>query len=154
MHPISTIQGEREVYIGESDLLRLRLVLSSARAQAEFEGGTPRPHLEELARALHRPRIIKPGQCAPEVVTMHSRLRIRDGDHAWTMRLVFPEDADPESGQISVLAPLGAAVLGRAPGERVRFFVGDGEPRSCGIVSILYQPEKIRGIHGRTVGCR
>ncbi|MFI4883123.1 MAG: GreA/GreB family elongation factor [Phycisphaerales bacterium JB064] len=143
----------RTIYITDFDLVRLRKLLATARAQAE--GDAPhRPHLDELALALHHPAVPSHGERIPDVATMYSRLRLREGEHTWTMRLVYPDEADPQSGHISVLSPLGAAVLGRGPGERVRFEVAPGEERACGIVSILYQPEKIRGIHCRTVGCR
>lgn len=143
----------RTIYITDFDLVRLRRLLATARAQADA-GAPPRPYLHELELALQHPAIPAPDEVIPEVATMYSRLRLREGEHTWTMRLVYPDEADPQSGQISVLSPLGAAVLGRGPGERVRFEVAPGEARACGIVSILYQPEKIRGIHCRMVGCR
>ena len=57
------------------------------------------------------------------------------------MTLVFPEAADPEEGRISVLAPLGAALLGCRVGETVEFRVPGGAARSCEILIVLYQPE-------------
>lgn len=143
---------DRTIYISRSDLTRLRQLLATARAEEQYEAA--RPHLDELEMGLRQPAIPVPGEPIPDVVTLYTRLRLREGEHTWTMRLVYPDEADPQSGQISVLSPLGAAVLGRGPGERVRFEVAPGDERACGIVSILHQPERIRSIHCRTVGCR
>jgi regulator of nucleoside diphosphate kinase len=150
--PESTTMNDRTIYISRTDLSRLRQLLASAGAEDRFEAS--RPHLDELEMALRQPAIPVPGERIPDVVTLYTRLRLREGEHTWTMRLVYPDEADPQSGQISVLSPLGAAVLGRGPGERVRFEVAPGDERACGIVSILHQPEKIRGVHCRMAGCR
>lgn len=144
--------NDRTIYISRTDLTRLRQLLATARAEDPFD--TTRPHLDELEMALRQPAIPVPGEPIPEVVTLYTRLRLREGEHTWTMRLVYPDEADPQSGQISVLSPLGAAVLGREPGERVRFEVAPGDERACGIVGILHQPEAYRGMYSRMVGCR
>ena len=62
----------------------------------------------ELDRAV----VVSPSEVPADVVTMNSRVRVRDGRRSWTMTLVFPERADAEQDFISVLAPIGAAVLG------------------------------------------
>ena len=129
--------NNRTIHVTESDMLRLRDLISSTR------GGDDRdqPYLTVLESELDRAVVLPPDQIAPDVFTMNSRVRLRDGRRTWIMTLVFPELADPEEGCISVLAPLGAAILGCRVGHPVEFRVPGGETRSCDILSVLYQPE-------------
>lgn len=127
----------RTIHVTESDMLRLRDLIQSQ----QHGDNRDRPYLSVLRSELDRAVVRSPDEIAPDVVTMNSRVRLRDGRRTWTMTLVFPELADPDGGNISVLAPLGAATLGCRVGERVEFRVPDGETRSCEIVGLLYQPE-------------
>jgi regulator of nucleoside diphosphate kinase len=127
---------ERTIVVTARDLARLREIIGGAHGPDAMD----RPYLASLRDALRRAEEVLPEQIAPDVVTMNSRVRLRDGRRTWTLTLVFPEDADAESGKISVLAPLGAAVLGRKIGERVEFRVPGGA-RSCTLLGVVYQPE-------------
>ena len=73
---------------------------------------------------------------------MHSRLRLRDLDSGKDMvfTLVFPSDADADQGKISVLAPLGTAVLGFRRGDTFEWHV-PGRVRRLQVAEVLYQPE-------------
>jgi regulator of nucleoside diphosphate kinase len=133
----------RSIHVTPDDLDRLRRAVDEAQVAEEAE----RPHLESLRRALDRAVKVWPDRVPPEFVTMNSRARLRDGLRTWTITLVFPEDADAENGKISVLAPLGAALLGRRVGERVEFRVPGGE-RACDVLGVLYQPEAAGDLHG------
>ena len=134
---MENVMNKRIVHITESDMSRLRLLIDSAHSGNDLD----RPYLVVLASELDQAVVLSHDDIAPDVVTMNSRVRLRDGRRTWIMTLVFPELADPEEGTISVLAPLGAAVLGCRVGQRVEFKVPDGETRSCDILSVLYQPE-------------
>lgn len=133
--------NDRTIQVTADDAERLRQLIRSARGGDERD----RPYLAALQAELDRATVTSPDQLSPDIVTMNSRVRLRDargGRRAWIMTLVFPEDADPEEGRISVLAPLGAAILGCRVGQRVEFRVpGGGDTRSCEILSVLYQPE-------------
>lgn len=129
--------NDRTIQVTAVDAARLRELIKNARRGDERD----RPYLSALEAELDRATVLPPDQLAPDVVTMNSRVRLRDGQRTWIMTLVFPEDADPEEGNISVLAPLGAAILGCRVGQRVEFRVPGGELRSCDILSVLYQPE-------------
>jgi regulator of nucleoside diphosphate kinase len=100
-----------------------------------------RPYLQSLAAELDRATVIESSAVPPDVVTMNSRVRLRDRTNSWTVTLVFPQDADPEDDRISVLAPLGAALLGCRCGCSFSFRVPSGDVRSCDVLNILYQPE-------------
>ena len=129
--------SERAIHVTADDMDRLRQLIDNIKNGDDRD----RPYLSALVTELDRATVCPAHQLAPEVVTMNSRVRLRDGRRTWTMTLVFPDNADPEEGMISVLAPLGAAILGCRVGQKVVFRVPGGELRSCEILSVLYQPE-------------
>ena len=92
----------RTIHVTAADMERLRGLVRSVRGEDERD----RPYLAVLAAELEQATIMPPEAVPPDVVTMNSRIKLRDGRQKWTMTLVFPEDADPEEGQISVMAPL------------------------------------------------
>jgi regulator of nucleoside diphosphate kinase len=63
-----------------------------------------------------------------------------------TYRLVFPKDADVDAGAISVMAPVGMAILGYAVGDVVEWPVPSGS-RRLSIEQVLYQPEAAGDFH-------
>lgn len=129
--------NQRTIHVTPGDMGRLQAVIDSARNGDDRD----RPYLSALKTELTGATVIAPEQLPPDTVTMNSRVRLRDGRRTWIMTLVFPESADPEEGRISVLAPLGAALLGCRVGETVEFRVPGGDVRSCEVLSVLYQPE-------------
>lgn len=129
--------NNRTIHVTESDMHRLRTVIQSARTGDDLD----RPYLAALESELDRAVVLAPDQIAPDVVTMNSRVRLREGRRTWLMTLVFPDFADPEEGNISVLAPLGAAILGCSVGQPVEYRIPSGETRLCDILKVEYQPE-------------
>ena len=121
--------------------------LDFARLQPLLTGAFMDAAVLRLRAFLDQARKVAPRRVPPDVVTMNSRIRLRDGRRTWTMTLVFPEKADPEEDRISVLAPLGAAILGCRVGQPVTFRVPGGAERSCDILSVLYQPEAAGDLH-------
>ena len=73
---------------------------------------------------------------------MNSKVVVFDTDtrEKMTCKLVFPSDANIDEGAISVLAPIGTAILGYSKGDIVEWPVPDGI-RRIRIDEILYQPE-------------
>lgn len=138
--------NDRTIHTTHQDMERLRAVIAPPGARG---GGDDRdrPYLAVLTAELARAVVVGQEEIPPDVVTMNSRVRLRDGRRTWIMTLVFPENADPEEGCISVLAPLGAAILGCRVGQSVKFRVPGGEERSCDILSVLYQPEAAGDLH-------
>jgi len=96
-----------------------------------------------LADALDQSQLVRPQEVAADVVTMNTRLRVRDTDSAaeQVYTLCYPSDAEPSEGFVSVLSPLGAALLGARVGEQVSFMRPDGKPVRLEPVEILFQPE-------------
>ncbi|MCC6320833.1 MAG: nucleoside diphosphate kinase regulator [Phycisphaerales bacterium] len=138
--------NDRTIHVTQQDMHRLRELIASSRSAG---GGDDRdrPYLATLATELDRAVVVGQREIPSDVVTMNSRIRLRDGRSTWTMTLVFPEKADTEEDRISVLAPLGAAILGCRVGQPVTFRVPGGAERSCDILGVLYQPEAAGDLH-------
>lgn len=102
-----------------------------------------RPDLDALREELERGEIVEPDRVPPNVVTMNSRVRFVDEDSGREneVTLVFPGQADVESNRISVLAPVGSALLGLAVGHTIDWPLPSGRTRRLRVVEITYQPE-------------
>jgi regulator of nucleoside diphosphate kinase len=98
--------------------------------------------VDELLREIDRARVIDPARVPHDVVTMHSTVRVRDPKRGRpeVYTLVYPDEAAPRQGKLSVLAPVGTALLGRRVGDVVWVQTADGV-RSIAVEAILYQPE-------------
>jgi regulator of nucleoside diphosphate kinase len=99
-------------------------------------------YLDKLKLELERAKIVEPQEVPPTVVTMNSTVSLVDVEtgEEETYTLVFPEDADISQGKISVLAPIGTAMLGYEIGDVFEWEVPAGK-RRLRIEKILYQPE-------------
>lgn len=135
---------KRKLHITEFDKQRLEELISVAR---DF-GGRDKEYLESLAGELAKAKIVSPKDVPPDVVTMNSKVVLHDLDTSEEMTyvLVFPKDADIDAGAISVLAPVGTAILGYAKGDVVEWRVPAGV-RRLRIDDILYQPEAAGDYH-------
>lgn len=98
--------------------------------------------VRELEERLESAVVVASEDIAADVVTMNSRVALESLDG--TRRIVtlaYPGDAAAERACISVLAPLGRALLGARVGEFVRFDVSGFPSREYRVVDIVYQPE-------------
>ena len=134
----------RKICITEADKNRLQELIAVA---GEF-GGRVRQDLTGLANELDRAEIVDPKKVRPDVVTMNSRVVLQDTTTGEEMNytLVFPKDANMGAGAISVLAPIGTAVLGYRTGDTFTWQVPDGI-RRLQVVRVLYQPEASGDYH-------
>ena len=107
-----------------------------------------REELEDLTREIERGAEVRPQEMPADVVTMNSRVRVTDVESETTQEytIVFPGDADYEKGRISILAPLGTALLGYRVGNVVNWHVPRGV-RRLRIEEIVYQPEAAGDYH-------
>ncbi len=90
-----------------------------------------------LATELDRANVVLE-QPAQDVVRMGSRVKYRD---EWTGRerdvtLVYPPEADINLNRISILAPVGAALIGLSPGQTIEFQTPGGEKRSLSVLDV------------------
>jgi regulator of nucleoside diphosphate kinase len=127
------------VYITEADLDRLRTLIAVMR-NAGYD--QVREDLDRLEEELDRAEIVTPQSIPPNVITMRSRVRLRDvvSGQEMVYSLVFPNEADLNQGKISVLAPIGTAMLGYQVGEIIEWDVPVGLKRFT-VEEVLYQPE-------------
>lgn len=135
---------ERTIYITGLDMLRLEEVLEVAN---EFSGRNNK-HLDELAKELLRAEIVDSKMIPPDVITMNSIVKLVDLDsnEEKTYTLVFPKDADIGQNRISILAPIGTALIGYRVGDTIKWQVPAGIKR-LRVTSIVYQPEAAGHYH-------
>ena len=108
----------RSIHVTNQDLQRLRRLISSAAGTSALD----RQHLEELSAELDRAVIIDDdGDIPPDVIRMRTQMRVRDSASQRTRvyTLVYPWEADVHSNLLSVLAPLGTALLGYREGDHI-----------------------------------
>jgi regulator of nucleoside diphosphate kinase len=138
-----SIISERQLVITDADFDRLKHLVGSPRYR-----GTHLRQLTALDEELVRGSVVAREEVPKGVVTMHSRVRVRDleEDEPETYTLVYPDEADIDAGRLSVLAPLGTALLGTRVGEVVEFDVPAGT-RRVKVERVLYQPEAAGDFH-------
>jgi regulator of nucleoside diphosphate kinase len=97
---------------------------------------------------LHRATIVSHDAVPADIVTMNSDVVYEDCETGArrTVRVVYPEDADASRGHISVLAPIGSALLGLKVGQMIQWVLPTGV-RSVFVVEIRYQPEANGDFH-------
>jgi regulator of nucleoside diphosphate kinase len=121
----------------EFDLRRLDALLERLRLHLK-----PPPTLTLLERELERAVVVKPEKVPPTVVTMNSEVEVMDLDtgERRSLTVVFPALAGIEAGRVSVLAPLGTALLGSSQGSQVTWQTPRGA-RQLRVERVVYQPE-------------
>jgi regulator of nucleoside diphosphate kinase len=121
----------------EFDLRRLDALFERIRSQVK-----PPPTLSLLERQLQRAIVVKPEEVPATVVTMNSQVQVTDLDtnEQRCVTLVFPAMARTDAGCISILAPLGTALLGSQEGTPVAWQTPRGA-RRLRVERVVYQPE-------------
>jgi regulator of nucleoside diphosphate kinase len=125
-------RAEAPIIITDVDFERLLAVV-------DHHGGVPAASLEG---ELHRAAVVPQRAVPPDVVTMNSDVVYEDLDTGVqrAIRVVYPRDADASAQRISILAPIGAALLGLRVGQAISWHVANGVKR-IRVVEIRYQPE-------------
>jgi regulator of nucleoside diphosphate kinase len=128
----------RNIIMSAADQAELCLVIASdgkisRRARAE---------LKALEHELGRAQVVAPDSVPPNVITMNSRAELLDLDTGERMEftLVFPSEANIDEEKISVLAPLGTAMLGYRVGDEFEWTVPYGL-RRLKVTHVHFQPE-------------
>ena len=128
--------------VSSRDLARLEALLDSPVLSRH-------PAALALMDELNRAEILPPEQIPADVVTMHSRVECEDvasgEDHVLT--LVYPNEADVERGRVSVLAPVGSALLGLSVGQTIDWQAPGGRSLKLRVKSVRYQPEAAGDFH-------
>ncbi len=136
--------AQRQIFITDFDMQRLEELIEGAKARVSRDSR----NIVELEQELHRADVVAPDGIPPDVITMNSRVCLQDMDSGEELvyTLVFPGDANLESGRISVLAPVGTAMIGYRTGNRISWPVPGGM-KKLKVKKILYQPEAAGDFH-------
>ncbi|MCU0872470.1 MAG: nucleoside diphosphate kinase regulator [Pirellulaceae bacterium] len=130
----------RKIYITQIDLQRLCRVVAS---ELDLNDGSNR-RLTELIAELERAEVVLSDEIPDNVVTMNSTVVLRDLDtgESETYTLVYPNHANIARNRLSVLAPVGTAILGYQVGDVVRWRVPAGV-RRLRVEEVVFQPERV-----------
>jgi regulator of nucleoside diphosphate kinase len=103
----------------------------------------PRPDLDALREEIERAEIVEPADVPADLVTMNSVVRFVDEESGSEseVALVFPGHADADKNRISVLAPIGSALLGLSVGDSIDWPLPGARTRRLRVVAVTYQPE-------------
>jgi regulator of nucleoside diphosphate kinase len=114
---------DRQIVISEPNARVLRNLLSARHAAPHDQ-----EHLHELSAELDHALVLHPSELSPTVVTLDAAVRVRDleSGQRQELTLVSPHEADVRAGRISVLAPLGTALIGYREGDVVERFMPGG----------------------------
>ena len=92
---------------------------------------------DDLLHELDRAKIVTDPELPPDVVRMGSIVRYRTGRDQRQVQLVYPVDADISVGRISVLTPVGTALIGIRAGQSISFTARDHRPQMLTVLSVL-----------------
>lgn len=132
--------AERSIYITAQDMTRLRSLVAALKNSRE--------DVKALSAELDRAHVVIPAEIPRNVITMNSKARLRElvTEDVMTYTLVFPDQADYEARRISVLAPIGMAMLGQREGDEFGWVVPAGRVR-LRVEKVIYQPEAAGHFH-------
>lgn len=124
------------ITVSSRDLDRLERLLESP-AVASL------PAAAALGHELERAKVVDPSDMPADVVTMNSEVTCEDEVSGETHRLtlVYPPDADVDKHKVSVLAPVGTALLGLSVGQSIDWNAPGGRSLRLRVTGITYQPE-------------
>lgn len=123
-----------QIIITQYDYDRLMKLLARKKPHDDFD--------KALLAELERGKIVEPQDIPSDIITMNSEVRFKDeyGD-SWEYWLVFPEDADLPKNKISILSPIGCALLGYGIGDHITIHTPKGR-RELEVEEVLRQPER------------
>ncbi|MGE5495444.1 MAG: nucleoside diphosphate kinase regulator [Burkholderiales bacterium] len=126
----------RKIYITETDKRKLQKLINEA-IQDNIQN---EELMSDLIRELDRADVVKKADLPRDVITMDSRvLLVLDGSEE-EISLVYPHESDVSDNKISVLSPIGTAILGYREGDTIEWKVPSGVT-TIKVKKVLYQPE-------------
>lgn len=107
------------------------------------------PGKAELDAELARAEVVEPQDVPSTVVSMNStvRFRVESSQEAFNLTLVYPKDMDSSGSKLSILAPVGSALLGLSEGDQIEWPKPGGGVLRVRIEEIVYQPERSGEYH-------
>ena len=129
------------ITVSTLDLDRLEALLENTDSKAFPAAG-------QLARELDRAEVAEPADMPAGVVTMNSRVRFAaDNGEIREYTLVYPKDMNGSPDRLSVLAPVGAALLGLSVGQTIEWPMPDGATLRLTVHEVIWQPEAAGELH-------
>lgn len=103
----------------------------------------------DLESELARANVVEPTEISPTVVTMNSTVRfsVESSRDEFELTLVYPKDIDSSGKKISILAPVGSALLGLSQGDEIEWPKPGGGLIKVKIKEVIYQPERAGEYH-------
>ncbi|UZE95028.1 nucleoside diphosphate kinase regulator [Alkalimarinus alittae] len=131
-----------EITISSLDADRLYKLLESLPA-GSFAG------INELEDELDRANVVAPEDVPPTIVTMNSTVKflVESSKEEILLTLVYPKDVDASGKKISILAPVGSALLGLSQGDQIEWPKPGGGLIKVTIKEVTYQPERAGELH-------
>lgn len=107
---------------------------------------------DALRGELERAELVEPDAMPGDVITMNSTALVdiideRQQAHTHALTLVYPRDADGSSDKVSILAPVGSALLGLRVGDSIDWPLPGGQRARLHVKAIRYQPEAAGELH-------
>ncbi|HOW74874.1 MAG TPA: nucleoside diphosphate kinase regulator [Candidatus Competibacteraceae bacterium] len=130
---------EPSIILTSADLDRLDRLLDSVSPLHT-------PGLDALRRELDRAEVVESHEIPPNVITMNSTARFVDetSGKEFELTLVYPDDTLMTHGTVSVLAPVGSALLGLSVGQSIEWPLPGGRKMTLRVLEVTYQPEATR----------
>jgi len=134
--------------MNKSSITLSRLDLERIEALLERLPAAEADRLDDLRGELDRAEVVEPSAMPDHIVTMNSTVTFEDESNGetLTLTLVYPSAAGA-AGTVSILAPVGSALLGLARGQQIDWPTPDGRNRRLKVLEIAYQPEAAGHLH-------
>ncbi len=129
----------RNIHITTMDQERLTKMIEKANDSTSSQN---KFYLDALASELKQAKIVDSKDIPKNIITMNSLVRVKDLSHDEEMiySLVYPDNADILKNKLSILAPIGTAIIGYSVGDIIEWDVPEGKI-NLSILEIIYQPE-------------
>lgn len=142
--PSTAAASRPPLLLSRVDVERIEALLE----QPSFSALDTRALQEELARA----ELAEPAAIPDDVITMNSTARVRvddplQGAHEHEITLAYPRDADGSADRVSILAPVGSALLGLRVGDAIDWPLPGGRNARLQVLAVRYQPEAAGDLH-------
>ena len=130
------------IVVSTRDMARLEALLDSPALSRH-------PAAVALAQELERAQVLPPEEIPEGIVTMHSRVDCEDELHneKHSLTLVYPHEAEFDKGRVSVLAPVGSALLGLSVGQTIDWTAPGGRQLRLRVTAVHFQPEAAGDFH-------
>lgn len=127
----------RRIIITEQDMQKLKKLVD-----AEVDDAKNKPHVLDLDNELKRAEIVSKNEIPDDIITMNSSVLLSLDGMDETITLVYPHEADVDNNMLSVLSPIGTAIIGFREGDVVEWAVPSGIT-IIDIKKVIYQPEAV-----------